>query len=92
METTPVQGLTIRELDQVNRVNGRYWKKHNTEVRCFKDGGSQRNFIQGSMAKKLDLTVVAGNLVLDIHGFNVKRTIKTCEVEVPITINENTHN
>jgi hypothetical protein len=55
-------------------------------VRALKDGGCQRNFVTTSLAESHGWQIIKGNLQLVVHGFNSSRSIETCIVKVPLTI------
>lgn len=55
-------------------------------VRVLRDSGCQRNFLCDSIAKKHNLKVLEHDIDLDIHGFNVTKTVQANLVEVPLLI------
>ena len=55
-------------------------------ARALYDTGSQRNFVQESIAQKLKLPVMQTNVPITIHGFNCEKTIVTCIVELPVAV------
>ena len=59
---------------------------HGLNVRIFKDGGSQRNFITRALAKSLNLKVLQDNLKLKVRGFLSSELMTTEVVEVNLKI------
>ena len=55
-------------------------------VRALKDGGSQSNFIDKSLAQNLNLKVLKPNLELKINGINTSQHYKSHLVEVPLQL------
>ena len=55
-------------------------------VRVLMDGGCQRNFIDEKIAVNNNLKVLKANVGLDIHGFNVSKSVKTKLVLVPLRV------
>ena len=58
-------------------------------LRIFKDGGSQRSFIDRSLADFYGFPVVKDNVLMTVRGFNSSKQIKTRIVKMTIKIGEN---
>ena len=61
------------------------------EVRVFRDGGSQRTFVERSLATKLNLDIISESVPMSIHGFNEVKNIVTQIVDLPIKIGKRVH-
>ena len=55
-------------------------------IRAMKDSGCQTNFIEESLARKLNLKTIEDNIVITVNGFNGSQTYQTKIVNVPINI------
>ena len=56
------------------------------QVRVFKDGGCQSNFIDKELVDQLQLPILNSDIAITIDGFNNAKTIKTKLVRVPLVI------
>ena len=57
-----------------------------TQVRGFKDGGCQSNFISEKLAKSLQLKVIKENVSLSIKGINVQKNYDTKLLELNLQL------
>ena len=66
--------------------------KHcNANIRVFKDGGSQKNFICKKLASKLNLPVIEKDKSITIRGFVSKKVLAVDVVELSIKIGDFIH-
>ena len=58
-------------------------------IRIFKDGGSQRNFITHDLARQMNFPIIESNTCINIKGFVSKRSITTNIVSVSMMLGQN---
>ena len=53
-------------------------------VRAFKDSGSQQTFIDSAVAENLNLPIIENNILLNVHGFNSTKRVRTKKVSLQL--------